>query len=665
MWPWIQGESAEQWDFALWDSVFDAAARHGITIKATLTANSGPWWLGTPSVLHSHTVTLDSSWLDAQEAYISACVARYAGHPALGQWILWNEPSYALDLGENARSHAAREAWVAVLETAYDGNVSALNLRWRTGYTSFEEVPFAQAIAHPAHSSSHWRSWRPILDDFDLRAQLLEDELTRIATIVRRHDPSTELCVNPNQTLNNHAEYGYRLERLASTVGVLGASFHAPWSFADFAAVDDHTSLVVAGVSLLQNIPGPHTTEVTEVQTGNTFYAGINPLGVGRAEIASSYLAPLLAGAESVTGWCFNTRRPDFEAGEWGLLNDDDSLNERTEAISHVRDVLGLLDDRVGKWERSPNQARVLTSERSQAVQLAVAQNSDTPWSKRATAAIHGSALAVVELNRLGVRAGLAPLGASLPSSVELVVALDMIAWEQSAVEELLNAARNGATVLIDGTTGEFDTDILLHRPWPGHYAEQVGIRSLGLSSSVVGGVGFGVRSNGQDLGTVTGVRADVAFDSAEWSPVESLVYAKDSLPVVWERPWGAGRLLYSSASIATSMLEAGSPRQVASAVFALASDRIERDVRPLSPATTVLSVHGTMGVAHGIFAPEVSRRRGEPVAVSIEPGTYIDLWTGDTYTVPLSRVLRLPAVDGIVLLVQGRPTREVTPSPR
>ena len=54
-----------------------------------------------------------------------------------------------------------------------------------------------------------------MLDDYELRAQLLEDELTEIAAIVRKHDPRTPLCINPNQTLNNHAQYGYRLERLA------------------------------------------------------------------------------------------------------------------------------------------------------------------------------------------------------------------------------------------------------------------------------------------------------------------------------------------------------------------------------------------------------------------------------------------------------------------
>ncbi len=45
MWPWIQPVNADEWDFGLFDSLFEAAAEEGLTIKATLTANSGPWAL--------------------------------------------------------------------------------------------------------------------------------------------------------------------------------------------------------------------------------------------------------------------------------------------------------------------------------------------------------------------------------------------------------------------------------------------------------------------------------------------------------------------------------------------------------------------------------------------------------------------------------------------
>lgn len=663
MWPWIQEASDSEWNFALWDSVFDAASRHGIKIKATLTANSGPWWLGTPSVLHSHTLSLRPDWIEAQNAYIRASVGRYADHPALGQWILWNEPNYDFNVQHSGRPFLAREAWTELLSEGYDHDIFLLNRRWRTGYGKFTDVPFVEDIAHPAHAASHWRSWRPMIDDYTLRSQLLEDEVRRVAEVVRELDPHTPLCINPNQTLNNHAQYGYRLERLASSVEVLGASFHAPWSFADFASVDDHAALVVAGVGLLRNTPGGHATEVTEVQTGNTFYAGVNPLGVGTAEIASSFLAPLLAGAESVTGWCFNTRRPDFEAGEWALLNDDDSINDRTKSISHLRSVLGRLDNAIGTWAPPPYDALVMTSERSHAVQFAMSQNTDTPWSRRATAAIHGSSLAVVELNRLGVRAALAELSAPIPPSATLLVALDIIAWDEKDADRLLDAAHAGATVLIDGTTGQFDNDIVLHRPWPGRYAQKTGLRSLGLRTSVTGHTSFGVRYNGRDLGVVTGVRAAIEVETDAWSAVEPIVYAHDSLPVVWQRTWGRGRLIYTSASLATSMLEPGSPREVAAAVLAIAADQIDRVVRPLSPATTVLSVVGDTGLAHGVFAPEISRRRGEPFAVSISPGRYVDLWTDDTHTVSASQILQLRGADGIALLVEHRSTGEVSSS--
>ena len=42
MWPWIEPEPG-RWEFGVYDAAFDAAAEHGIGIKATLTANSGPW----------------------------------------------------------------------------------------------------------------------------------------------------------------------------------------------------------------------------------------------------------------------------------------------------------------------------------------------------------------------------------------------------------------------------------------------------------------------------------------------------------------------------------------------------------------------------------------------------------------------------------------------
>jgi len=653
MWPWIQSESRDVWDWTLWDNVFDAAARHNITVKATLTANSGPWWLGTGSTLHSHTLTIDRSWIVPAADYVRNAVQRYARHPALGQWILWNEPNYPYESQhpELNRPVGAREGWVTLLRESYR-DIRELNGRWRTGFESFEEVPHYENLVHPSQLSAHWHSWRPYMDDSRLRATLLEHELARIAKIVREHDPITPMCVNPNRTLNNHSFYGLRLDKIAEIVDTLGASFHAPWSFSNFAVVNDHASLVVAGLRLLQNTPGVQKSEVTEVQTGNTFYAGVNPLGAGRAEIAAAYLAPLLAGADSVTGWCFNTRRPDFEAGEWGLLDDNDEIGERAEAVTRVKAALGALDEAIPDWRGRTPDCVVTLSPQSQEVQFAMALQTDTPWSTRMDAGVQGAAIAAVELERLGVSTSLATLSSDLVNQSKLIVVLHCAAWDRSDVTVLLGAAERGATILIDGTSGEFDPDAQLFKPWPGFFAELTGLRSRGLQTSVIGGQRYEVAQNGHFLGEVTGVRSDVVV-SEDWQPVSDLIYAHDATPLLWERQWGSGRIIYASASLATSLLEKDVPRTVVTAVLRHASRTISLDVRPLSASTTVSKVEGPAGAAWGVFAPEITRRAGRPFAVSLAPGNYRDLWSNEMHSVDSNRLLKLNDRDGVALLVR------------
>src|SRR5829696_3464645 len=81
MWPWIEPEPGV-WKFEIFDRAFDAAAKHDIRVKATLTANSGPWHVGTPSALHSHTGFLSPAQREPMRRYVLACVRRYAEHSA-------------------------------------------------------------------------------------------------------------------------------------------------------------------------------------------------------------------------------------------------------------------------------------------------------------------------------------------------------------------------------------------------------------------------------------------------------------------------------------------------------------------------------------------------------------------------------------------------------
>ncbi|MGI8859578.1 MAG: beta-galactosidase, partial [Rubrobacteraceae bacterium] len=140
MWPWIEPEPGV-WKFGIFDRAFDAAAKHGIRIKATLTANSGPWQVGTPSALHSHTGFLSPAQREPMRRYVLACVGRYAEHHALGQWILWNEP-----FGGHERTGETLDHWRHWLRGHYHDSIDLLNDRWRTGYRDFGEIPFPEHV---------------------------------------------------------------------------------------------------------------------------------------------------------------------------------------------------------------------------------------------------------------------------------------------------------------------------------------------------------------------------------------------------------------------------------------------------------------------------------------------------------------------------------------
>ncbi len=653
MWPWVQ-DRRDDWDFSIFDAAFDAAARSGVKLKATLTANSGPWWLGTPSVLHSHTPLLQDNWTEPVIDYIRKCVRRYAGHPALGQWVIWNEPYYPfVPPGEHAvRPERARRVWAALLRGRY-GDLAKLNGRWRTGFTSFDEAPLPEELTHPAHQGSPWRSFGPLLDECQLRAVMLEEDLRLVAETVRHFDPATPLCINPSELLSNHAANGYRLAELSRSVDVLGASFHAPWHFG-FAPRLDHRALPVVGLSLVQVTQGQRPSEVTEIQSGNTYYAGKVPLGVTQGDIAAAYLAPLLAGAASVTGWCFNTRHHDFEAGEWALLDDRDSPTERSAAITRVEQTLCRLDRAIGAWRPVPPEAAVLISESSQAVALALAVTAKSENDPSADNHVRGSALLAVELECLGVHSALAPLS-RLPDLVEpkLILCTDLVAWSDTTAAALLELAARGATVLIDGTSGRFDEDAQLRDPWPPGLSQQVGLRCSGLLTHPLGTSEGEVLLHGCHLGRLVGVRNDVTVEDRAWCCQGDVVFHYRSVPLLWAREWGAGRLAYCTGALARSLVELTDARPVASYVLSQVIRGVVPAVRPISPNTFILRVDGDRGSAFGVFSADAPQRGGEPFVVRLRPGSYDDLWTGRTHDVANDGLLTLQSTDGISLLVR------------
>lgn len=652
MWPWME-PSPGRWVYDPFDAAFDAAQEFGLRIKATLTVNSGPWHIGTPSVLHSTTLTLEPAQRPAMRSYVENCVHRYRSSAALDQWIIWNEPLNVVApplLGTAVRTPEHRTSWHALLRERY-GHIEVLNRRWRTGYRSFSEVAFPEKVPHPAHRGSVWESYAPWLDEWHLRKGVLRDELAWVAAIVRSIDADTPLCANPPDTLANHAVVGYDLAELATVPDVLGASFHAPWQLT-FAPRDAHVALVVAGVSLLASASQGRPVELTEFQTGNTYYAGRIPLGMRSSDVSSFYLASLMSGASSATGWALNTRHQDFEAGDWGLLDDMDQLSGRSGGLRRVSDLLGQLDERLGAWQPVPAHAAVLVSEASQAVQMVTGFAMVPIPGRLADDAIHGSALLAVELLRLGVPTSMCP-ATTLPTwpglAPELLVVSHMTAWDQDFADELLRRVDAGAVLLLDGTSGHKTEDAAVHRPWPGGLAQPLSFRAKGLFTDPAG---FPVTSFGAPAGAFPLVTCQYEFDMSAWAALDRFRLPEHgSAPCVWSRRFGQGRVVLVSGALGPSLIHSDHSRWLIRALLTEALPS-QLSVTPLSPLTLALPIRGQRLDAVGVFAPAAPDRAGQPLRVALPPGSYRNLWTGDDLHVGDTSEASLDAVDGIAVLV-------------
>lgn len=648
MWPWIEAEPGE-WRFEPFDRAFDAAAKVDIRIKATLTANSGPWHVGTPAMLHSHTGFLSPAQREPMRRYILASVRRYVDHPALGQWILWNEPS-----GGEERTDETRAHWQRWLSAHYEGDLGRLNRRWLTGYRAFADVPFPEQIPHERHAGLYWNSYGPWLADWQARAAWLNDELRWVRDVVREVDPRTETCVNPTSVLGNQAAGGTDLDGMGAIVDVIGATYHPAWGFT-FAERSRFPALMAAGVRLEASHPSIRRVEVTEVQSGNTLNSSHRPCEVSPDELARFYLAGIVAGAESVTGWSLNVRSHDFEAGDWGLLDDDDQQSVRSRMLRRVHDRLDAAFTRTGAWAPAPPRAWVAIDPRSQAIEWIEAFGEARVPGRMGSDGGHGAALLAVALMEAGMSTTMARAD-TVPDRAPaggLIAISHLVAWDDSLADRLLSFVGSGGSLLLDATSGRKNLASSLHRPWPGGLAERTGWRAVGLQTRPEG---WELSLNGLGAGRWLLARLVAELDpAAGWEAWSEPRYEEDGEPCVWERSFGEGRLIVTRGMLGPSLVHSPNCLPAVAYILARVVAPTGRRVRPVGshPSTFVVPVNAEQGSLSAVFAPSIARRDSRPLRLAAPQGRYLDLWTGDAVDVGTDGELVIAADDGIALLWQ------------
>lgn len=132
---WAQVEpSPGEWDFSLYDRIYNLAAKYGLQVLTTLTCEDPPAYLSKKDFYHHHCNLNDPALQKAAKVYIQKVVERYAKHPAHYAWSLMNEPEVAADYGPSTMALFAK--W---LEEKYI-TVSAWNKHWYRQFGRFEDV---------------------------------------------------------------------------------------------------------------------------------------------------------------------------------------------------------------------------------------------------------------------------------------------------------------------------------------------------------------------------------------------------------------------------------------------------------------------------------------------------------------------------------------------
>ncbi|MBC8080662.1 MAG: beta-galactosidase [Gorillibacterium sp.] len=646
MWPWIERKPGV-YDFQIFDWAFDAAERSGILLKPTLTANSGPWHIGTPATLHSVSGTIDLNQREKMSAYIEQTVQRYKEHPALGQWILWNEPSSK----EVARTPYMLDNWRIWLKQNYNNELNTLNDRWLTGYTCFSEIPFPEEVPHPLHQRYHWNSYRMWMDDCSFRAYHLIEDLKWVKAEVSRWDPLTETCVNPVNLLANVSSQAVDLQGIGEIVNVVGASYHPAWQFT-FAKRGTFPALMAAGVRYQASYPSIQRVEVTEVQTGNTLNSSNRPCEVTPSDLAKFFLASIASGAESVTGWLFNVRSHDFEAGDWGLLDDHDQPSVRTAMMRRIHDLLEKMMKLTGDWKPAPAQVWVAYNPASQAIEWIESKDVAVPG-RLANDGAWGGALLTTTAMECGLSAVHARLQ-DLPETCEepgLLIFSHMTAWEQGGAERALEYVKSGGTLLFDCTCGRKTEDASLNRPWPSGWSEQIGMRSVSLESNPAG---YDLLLNGITAGKSLLVRSALELDpQAGWTSWDELTFQTDGAPGVYERMYGKGRIIVYRGLLGPTLVHSWDSLPLIKYIIKRASSHISVAVRPQMQQDCCFSIpiHTEQGELYAIIAPTIQDRQGQLLRVKADPGSYHDFWTDTTIEVNHLGEWVSPAMDGIALL--------------
>jgi beta-galactosidase len=453
------------WDLSHYDWIYEAAAKNGIQIAATLCPEDPPGWAGKTTFYHNRVNLNDPANRVAAEIYLRKIVERYKDKPAQGVWLLMNEPA-KYDT-EPTTFHAFGD-W---LQVKY-GTVENLNRVWFSPLKQFSDVTITDA-----QLENYWTDYTAVIDWRAFNVDNLIAQLQWVKQQVLAIDPNHPVHFNVTSPLGDaDGQDAWKEKKVQDIVGV---SMH--WTMRATTPEKDYGELyayrldMMAGASVAQP---QKPLWVTELQGGPVAYTGGFAFAETPGDLTRWVWDAYGAGTRAVIFWLWNPRVSGTEAGEWSLVSLDGTPSVRVPAVKAIADTV-----RTNPWlkDAHPQPAKVAILYNREAQVLMSLDGRSQHRTGEVEESFRGCYLA---LHRAHVPTDFVDLDQLKRGEVQKYDVLYLpysYALDDAAIEALKTYVRNGGTLWADGVTGWKDATGQIRPTIPGGLTELFGVEATDL----------------------------------------------------------------------------------------------------------------------------------------------------------------------------------------
>jgi beta-galactosidase len=533
-------------DLSHYQWIYDAAAKNGIKIAATLCTEDPPGWMNMTTFYHQR-ANLDNPDLRAHAAvYLYKFVGHFKDHPGTGEWLLMNEPS---KYHEDVYTFRAFGKW---LQKKY-GTVDELNKHWFRPIKSFDEVQISEKSDPP----NYWLDEEEYLDWKQFNVDNLIANLAWIREHVLAIDPKHP--IHFNETAPTGDAEGQDVWKEKAVTDILGVSMHTAWAVPPETPEANYGELYSYRLGLIASAAFAEPTVpfwVTELQSGPTIYTGQFSLTVSPQDLTRWMWDSYGAGANSVVFWLWHPRDIGTEAGEWGLVGLE---GQPTVRLPAVKAVAAVLDNNPALASERPQQARVaILYDRDSAL----INDLDGKWQGRRHGennrsedvqnGLKGCYLALMRAHIPAQYVDIDQLKRGEVDKFPVLYAPIDYAMDEATINALKDYVKQGGTLWADGITAWKNERGKIYPTIPGHLTDLFGVEAPEIYP-IQPANPFSVTASNELGGELWKLPLEV-------KGAEVIQRDPDGNPFEVKHTYGKGQVIYYTSAVTLAYLRRGNP---------------------------------------------------------------------------------------------------------